>query len=296
MNRLTQLFKTLYFIYTHPLNKKTKGGISRFIRYQLSIRLLKQGLVLPFVDDTKLLVYPGMTGATGNYYCGLHEFEDMAFLLHFLNETDIFCDIGANIGSYSILASGVCGAETYCFEPCPKTFQSLCNNININHLNKKIYAFMIAIGNETGNIKFTINNDTANHVVIQKEVSEPVIDVPILRAENILGNKIPRLIKIDTEGFETEVIKGMHSILAHPDCKALIVEVTGGERYGFNQDILHQYILRYGFKESSYNVYERKIEQIVKSKSQNNLYVKDIAFTQSRINNAKLININGYMI
>lgn len=155
---------------------------------------------------------------------------------------------------------------------------------------------MIAIGNETGNIKFTINNDTANHVVIQKEVSEPVIDVPILRAENILGNKIPRLIKIDTEGFETEVIKGMHSILAHPDCKALIVEVTGGERYGFNQDILHQYILRYGFKESSYNVYERKIEQIVKSKSQNNLYVKDIAFTQSRINNAKLININGYMI
>ena len=41
----------------------------------------------------------GMTGASGNIYFGLHEFEEMGFLLHFLREEDLFIDIGAYIGS-----------------------------------------------------------------------------------------------------------------------------------------------------------------------------------------------------
>lgn len=52
-----------------------------------------------------------MTGATGNIYVGLHEFEDMAFLLHVLRRTDLFVDVGANIGSYTILAGGAAGAK-----------------------------------------------------------------------------------------------------------------------------------------------------------------------------------------
>ncbi len=44
-----------------------------------------------------MVVEPGTTGATGNVYCGLHEFEDMALLLHILRKVDRFVDIGANI-------------------------------------------------------------------------------------------------------------------------------------------------------------------------------------------------------
>lgn len=47
-----------------------------------------------------------MTGATGNWYCGLQEYEDMSFVLHALRPGDLFVDVGANIGSYSILAAG----------------------------------------------------------------------------------------------------------------------------------------------------------------------------------------------
>jgi hypothetical protein len=43
-----------------------------------------------------------MTGATGNVYYGLHEFQDMAFVTHYLREGYLFADIGANIGSYSV--------------------------------------------------------------------------------------------------------------------------------------------------------------------------------------------------
>jgi hypothetical protein len=59
----------------------------------------------------------GLTGATGNWYCGLDAFEDMAFLLHFMREEDLFVDVGANIGSYTILAGNEVGAETIEIEP-----------------------------------------------------------------------------------------------------------------------------------------------------------------------------------
>lgn len=45
-------------------------------------------VLIPFVEQTFFQVRPGMTGATGNIYVGLHEYEDMAFLLHVIREDD----------------------------------------------------------------------------------------------------------------------------------------------------------------------------------------------------------------
>jgi hypothetical protein len=89
------------------------------------------GIIVPYVLETKLLIKRGMHGATGAIYTGLQEFEDMAFLLHFLKPEDTFIDIGANIGSYSILAGGVSKANVICVEPIPQTFKSLLLNIQI---------------------------------------------------------------------------------------------------------------------------------------------------------------------
>ena len=62
---------------------------------------------------------------TGNIYCGLVEFADMAFVLHVLRAGDLFVDIGANAGAYTLLASSVAGAKTTCFEPAPATYARL---------------------------------------------------------------------------------------------------------------------------------------------------------------------------
>ena len=107
----------------HPLASKHKlKAYFKFVKWQIS-QALKPGVrKISFAGNTSLLVKKGMTGATGNIYFGLHEFEEMSFLLHFLNEADTFYDVGANIGSYTILAAGVCGAKVCSFEPVPSTF------------------------------------------------------------------------------------------------------------------------------------------------------------------------------
>jgi len=73
-----------------------------------------------------------MHGATGNIYVGLHEFEQMAFLLHCLRSEDIFIDVGANVGSYTVLASAAVGAKTIAFEPIESEYNGLMANIELN--------------------------------------------------------------------------------------------------------------------------------------------------------------------
>ncbi len=118
----------------HPLNSKSKiFAIVSFVFWQIKLRLIYPNeMVVFFTNKSKYIVQKGRTGLTGKLYCGLHEFEDMMFLLHFLRSEDQFFDIGANVGSYSILANSHVGANTISFEPLPATVELLKNNKAIN--------------------------------------------------------------------------------------------------------------------------------------------------------------------
>src|SRR5690349_8415761 len=126
------LTHTLRSLINHPLNRRRKlAALGGFVRWQLGSRLLPGKAAVPFVDDYRLLVAPGMTGATGNVYCGLLEFEDMAFVLHVLREGDVFMDVGANVGAYTVLAAAT-GARVVAFEPIPAAFAHLTDNVRVN--------------------------------------------------------------------------------------------------------------------------------------------------------------------
>src|SRR5947207_3361417 len=106
------LYANLRYITRHPLNRKHPArAVGRFVRWQIGSRLIGGKAAVPFVGPTRLLISRGMHGATGNYYCGLHEFEDMALVLHALRPGDLFFDVGANVGSYTVLAGGAAGAR-----------------------------------------------------------------------------------------------------------------------------------------------------------------------------------------
>ncbi len=77
-----------------------------------------------------------MSGATGNLGVGLHEFVDMAFVVHFLREGDLFLDIGANVGSFTVLAAGVARARSFAFEPIADTARDLRRNIAVVNFGK----------------------------------------------------------------------------------------------------------------------------------------------------------------
>jgi len=233
---------------------------------------------VPFVNDAVLMVEPGMTGATGNVYLGLAEFDDMGFLLHFLKPEDLFVDIGANIGSFTILASKVTKSNTIAIEALPFTYQKLLRNITVNHIEDKVESLNYAVGNEYGVIHFTSGLDTMNHVVSEADAKmDDVCSVEVRRLDDILAGRVPKLIKIDVEGYETPVIEGAVNTLKNPAQEAVIMELNGcGQRYGFNDKKLHQSMLELGYCAVSYHPRHRNILKLKKPNQEGNtIYVKE---------------------
>ncbi|MBK8852986.1 MAG: FkbM family methyltransferase [Saprospiraceae bacterium] len=242
------LLKVLKTLINHPLNRNRKvRTISRFLFWQIINKLGVKSLVFDFTKNSKLKMYKGLSAATGNYYSGLLEYHDMAFLLHLLKENDIFFDIGANVGSYSILASAECKANVMAFEPIPKTFSYLKENIELNNLVSKVQANNFALGNAQGKISFTYSNDAANHVALPEETE--VIDIDIVKLNDLSIPGIPTLIKIDVEGFEMNVLKGSSNILEKQELLAIIIEINGlCNKYGTSESEINNYIVSFGFK------------------------------------------------
>jgi len=254
--------------------------------------------VKSFVSPVKFYARKGLAGVTGNIYSGLHEFNDMAFLLHFLRSTDTFFDIGSNVGAYTLLASGVCGAKSVAIEPVGSTFDILVKNIALNQLEGSVAAINAAAGAEEGTIPFTSAYDTTNHAIAKNEIAEAgTIDVKLVTIDSLAMENSPQLAKIDVEGFETEVLKGMNITLDSAELKAIIIELNGsGERYGYSEGDIHLLLLGKGFRPCNYDPFKRELSEIATYGNFNTIYCRDANFINDRLKSAPYTKIMGEAI
>ena len=252
--------------------------------------------MVPFVGQTVLLVRPGMTGATGNVYTGLHEFADMAFVLHFLRDRDRFMDIGANIGSYTVLAAGVRQARTVAIEPLPATFHQLEMNVRLNGLGALVRTINAGLASSAGSLRFTTGLDTVNHVLASDEHNQDCVEVPVTTLDELTRDATPALMKVDVEGFETEVFAAGYETLARPELQAIIVELNGsGTRYGFDEELLQRKIESFGFCPHDYCPFARQLRPITGKSiaGGNTIYVRNVAAVQERLRTAPSLEVLG---
>jgi FkbM family methyltransferase len=284
------IFKELYSIYKiisqHPLasRQKTKA-IGRFLKWQIVRRLMPYPMIYPFIGDIKLILDKGQTSATAQYYMGLSEFEEMSFVLHFLQKDDLFVDIGANVGCFTLLASGVKKAFTIAVEPLPKTFEYLRNNLIINGLTEKVEALNIGLSNKNGILNFTQNVSQNNHVAVENDTDTIKIEVKTL--DEILKDRHPILLKIDVEGFEKAIIDGASATLKKEHLQVIIIELVGlGARYGFDETDIHRILNNHGFLRYTYNPFNRTLVETKNLGYHNTIYIKNINFVEQKIKSA----------
>lgn len=284
------ILNTLRFIIGHPLNVDHKlKSLGRFVAWQVGSRLLSSPVAVDFVGKSRLLVKPGMTGATGNIYTGLHEFEDMAFVLHFLRPDDLFVDVGANVGAYTVLAGAAVGAKCLSIEPIPDTFIHLMDNINLNGIWNNVEALNIGAGRENGMLEFTTSLDCTNHVVTANDKGTDTLKIKVRKLDDIVESDLPVVMKIDVEGFETEVVAGADNVLSEKSLLAVIMELNGsGKRYGYDELTLHKTMFEHGFYPFRYAPFERKLLQLGNSKNErgNTLYLRNVEKAIARVKSA----------
>lgn len=144
------------------------------------------------------------------------EKEETDYLTKILKKGDVFVDIGANIGLFSLIASKIVGDEglILSFEPAPLTFSRLKENITLNNF-KNVDIRNIGLSNSKGELTFYVSNngyDAWNSFApSQDKKLESSIQVPVstldIELKEIDKTKI-KLVKIDVEGWEKFVLYG----------------------------------------------------------------------------------------
>lgn len=289
------MLKLLRFVLGHPLCRGYRvSALQRVLKWQVGSRFMRVPMVVPFTSQTSLLMERGMTGATGNYYCGLHEFEDMAFVLNLLRPHDQFVDIGANIGSYTVLASGGSGASSIAVEPLPSTYQRLRANVRCNELDDLVTLHNAGIADTETSLRFTSTLDTVNHVATENDSGLETVEVPVLPLDKLLFDESPVCIKIDVEGFERKVIDGGANVLQSDSLRAVLMELNGsGDRYGYSDDEIHRDMLGFGFRAFAYEPFTRVLRELSNRNetSGNTLYLRDVNWVEDRLRTAPEIEL-----
>jgi FkbM family methyltransferase len=285
----------LRWAFTHPLTADAPwSAINRFLRFRIARHVSQLGIIVPYVDDTKLIVGTDISSAYVNpIFVGLPEFEDSSFVLHLLTEDDLFGDIGANVGIYSVLASGVRGAKSVAIEPVPTTIEALRFNIAINGLGHLVDILEIGIGSEPGELDFSTDEGGCNHVVQDRRGCR----VAVFPLDEVFAARTPILLKIDVEGFEAHVIKGAQRLVNDTALKAVVMEMNGsGKRYGFDDRMLDSEMRRFGFNSFVYDPWSRKLNPCDPHYLGNTIYVRDLALVEPRLRAAKPFRILQHRI
>ena len=294
-----KIFNLISAFVNHPLGRKTLFlSFKKFILFQIYFRIMRGEYIYNWINDSRFIVSPGETGLTGNLYFGLHEFEDMSFLLHYLNKEDTFADIGANVGSYTILSGIIKECSVHSFEPIPSTFKKLKRNIAINSKENNISLYNVGLGEKQGELFFTNNStSTINHAVLN-ESKAGLIKINVETLDSYRIN--PTVLKIDVEGFEHFVLKGGIKSLINEKLKCIIIELNeSGEKYGQNQIEIFEYLISFGFKSYNYDPFNRDLTMInkINPSGNNTLFLRDsIDFFAGKLKTSEKYLINGLYI
>jgi FkbM family methyltransferase len=218
----------------------------------------------------------------------------MLFTLHFLRPEDLFVDVGANVGTYTILASVNKGARVVSLEPIKGTFLHLQRNVLANNVSDRVQLINKAAANKIKTVHFTTHLDAGNHVIVdERNPNSRTTAIECTTLDLAISEK-PMLMKIDVEGYETEVIEGGKQTLLQDSLKAIIIELNGsGTRYGFDEGNIHRTLMEYGFKPYSYNPFARNLTPLEHWGTHNSIYIRDFEFVKARITVAPKIVVNN---
>lgn len=167
-------------------------------------------------------------------------------LSKFLSEDDWVIDIGANIGQYTKRLSELVGpnGRVIAFEPVPTTFSLLSANTllfkyqNVTLVNAAVSDKLGIAGISIPKFSTGLNNYYEAHLENQGNCDLSIMTISI---DSILLDKTIKLIKIDTEGHEEFVIKGLQNLI-HKDHPILIIETRSNnfikevEEFGYTSE------------------------------------------------------------
>ena len=154
-------------------------------------------------------------------------------ILEEINEDDVFFDIGANTGLYTLfVGKRHPSVDVVAFEPYPPNVQLLNRDVERNNL-KNIDVWEIALSDSEGTVEFSQPEQEdvgygSSSIESNASKSNTVVEAPTRSGDELISHgdiPAPNVIKIDVEGAEPLVIDGMKNALDQPECRLVYCEI-----------------------------------------------------------------------
>lgn len=181
---------------------------------------LVKGVPFTFVTDG----FVGSVGLTSVWESDQIQYvHDLLMSLYGPEGSFTFLDVGANTGSYCFLAKFFPHADFYAFEPVPEIGQALMKTIQLHNL-KNLFYVPYAVGDSRSLSTIQLPSDFRNSSGLStlgksplrfSDWSSRIVPITTLdwMFENRTSMKPIAMIKIDTEGFECNVLRGSQNII-----------------------------------------------------------------------------------
>ena len=145
---------------------------------------------------------------------------------------DVFYDIGANIGAYTLYAAKARSVQVVAFEPNPFSYRVLVHNLHLNAVTDRVLALCLAAAAETGNTRLSLNGTEAGSVGNTISDGGPIgngigLQALAFRLDDLAaieGIPAPTQVKIDVDGIEAAILEGAKSLLSGPGVKSVLIE------------------------------------------------------------------------
>jgi FkbM family methyltransferase len=174
-----------------------------------------------------------------------------------LSPGDVFFDIGANVGYFTLLASNLVGdnGHVHAFEPIPQNAEAIRRNVDRNALTN-IKIIEAAVSDSGGTLPLFVSDSPKSSgwaSIVPSNSRRRQIQVPKLTLDEYVQRNEkfwPDLIKMDIEGAESFALAGMQHILNSELAPDLVVEVNPYllDREGLTQDAITTPLLASGYE------------------------------------------------
>jgi FkbM family methyltransferase len=181
-------------------------------------------------------------------------------------KNEVFFDVGANIGLYSIYAAKK-SCRVYSFEPSSNNFSSLVKNIKLNNLNISTFGFAISNNEKISSINLvsTIEGDSQHNLfekdklysrdfIFKQGIFMTTLDNLVYKYKFLMPNHI----KIDVDGNERKILLGAKKLLKSKKIKSLMIEINYKNKNEINTIFKLLSINNFKLKYKSKRIYSNK--------------------------------------
>jgi FkbM family methyltransferase len=180
------------------------------------------------IHGATVVLNPRDPVVSGALMLGVYEKPETAFFLEACHQGMTFLDIGANLGYYTALAIPRLGSgRIIALEPDPENFEYLQRTVAANGNSNTICVAKGAAAENGSMTLFSSGSNRGDNRLYANEFPGTRTEVAVVTIDSLLvGLQVPQvnLIKIDVQGFEGHVLRGMEKTLRQPQRLVILME------------------------------------------------------------------------